>query len=144
MSVKTSIQFIKIPIKPINQNTSQWTGNLTPITYLNRGTYNFMYNYAIQPSIGTMDNTLAILTEVNAWAQPGFKEISFGSKTGTFGAGNTGIIITNLTNNVVIQNDNTPIYLSLQVTVSGGTIWGIPAGTTQYDEHINYVCILRV
>lgn len=144
MSVKCTIPFIKIPIKPVGQTTSQWTGNLTPITYLNRGTYNFMYNYAIQPSVGTMTNTLAILTYNNAWAQPGFKEISFGPKTGTLGAGNIGIIIANLTNNIVIQNDNTPIYVSIQVTVGGGTTWGVPLGTTQYDEHMNHVCILRV
>ena len=144
MSVKTSIPFIKIPIRPTGQTTSQWTENLTPITYLNRGTYNFNYTYAIQASVGTMTNTLAILTQINAWAQPGFKEISFGPKTGTFGAGNTGIIITNLTNNVVIQNDNTPIYLSIQVTIGGGTIWGVPVGNTQYNDHMNCVCILRV
>lgn len=144
MSVKTSAVFIKIPIRPSGQTTSQWTGNLTPITYLNKGTYNFNYNYALQASVGTMTNTLAILTYNNAWAQPNFKEISFGPKTGTFGAGNTGIIITNLTNNIVIQNDNTPIYVSIQVTIGGGTTWGVPLGTTQYNDHMNCVTIIEV
>jgi hypothetical protein len=137
------LDLIRIPIKPVNQLGNQWTGSPTPVTFLNKGTYNITYNCAIQPSVGTMSNCYGIITTTALYGGVGYKEILASVKTGAMGTG-SGVtpLGFSIQNNIIIQNDNTPIYLDLSVTISGGAIWGVPL-TANYNSHMNYICIVK-
>lgn len=146
MSVASGLDVIQIPIKPSNQTTSLWTGSSptsSPITYLNKGTYNITYNCMIQASVGTLTNCFGIITKNALFAQPNYVELTASCKTGGLGAGGVGPLGFSIQNNIVITQDNTPIYLYLAVTISGGSTWGVPLGVTQYNSHMNYVCIVE-
>lgn len=143
MSVKTNLITYKIPIKPSNQTTSSWSDMSTPITYLNKGTYNFTYNCMLQSSVGTLTSVLAIITRNALFPNAGYVELVASNKTGGMGSGGTTPLGVSIQNNLYIDTDNTPIYLYLVVNISGGTTWGVPIGTNQYNDHMNYVMITR-
>ena len=144
MSVKSSLDVIRIPIKASNQVGNTWTGSVNPVTVLNSGTYNFTYNCAIQPSVGQMSSCYALITANALYPNAGYLEILSSVKTGAQGTG-SGVtpLGFSIQNNVYITNDNTPIYVNLSVTVSGGAVWGVPL-TANYNDHMNYLCIIKV
>lgn len=146
MSISSGLQIIRIPIKPILQTTSLWTGSSPtspPIAILDKGNYNITYACALQPSVGTLTNCFGIISKNAVFGQPGYVELCASAKTGGLGtlSGTTpnGFCIQN---NVYIDTDNTPIYLYLAVTIGGGSIWGIPLAT-QYDTHMNYITFIK-
>jgi hypothetical protein len=145
MSVASGYRLIKVPIKPSGQTTGQWTGSNVnnPITYLDRGVYNITYNCVIQPSVGTLTSVLGIITENALYPQAGYNELVSSARTGTQGTGGGVTPISfSIQNNIVIQNDNTPIFLYMIVALGGGTTWGVPLGQPQYNDYMNYICIV--
>jgi hypothetical protein len=145
MSVASGLTLIKVPLKISGQTTGQWTGstNTNPITYLDKGTYNLTYNCVMQASVGTITSLAGIITKTALYAQPGYIELLASAKNGNLGTGGITPNSFSIQNNVYIDADNTPIFLYLIVTLAGGTTWGIPLGTSQYDAYVNYLCIVK-
>ncbi len=144
MSASSGIKVYTIPIFPLNQVTTTWTGNGTPITYLDKGTYSFIYNYGITASAGpALTSTRAVITRNAPYGSPGYQEIVANSDTGGLGGG---ISIQSMMNNVYIDTDNTPIYLNITVEfgVGVGTVWGIQTANNKYVRYSNRLNIIAV
>lgn len=139
MSVKTSLISIRIPIKPGNQTSNYQSF----VTYLNTGSYVFTYNYAFKAIAGNITSTQGIVTCIAPYGSIGFQEICASPKTGTMGTPGTSIFAQSIQNNVFIVNDNTPIYVSLFMTLTAFTTWTIPTGTN-YNDNMNYISIIKV
>jgi len=139
MSVKTSLISIRIPIKPGNQTANYQSF----VTYLNTGAYVFTYNYAFKAIAGNLTSTQGIVTCIAPYGSIGFQEICASPKTGPMGTPGTSVFAQSLQNNVFIVNDNTPIYVSLFMTLTAFTTWTIPTGTN-YNDNMNYISIIKV
>ena len=139
MSVKTSLISIRIPIKPGNQTSNYQSF----VTYLNIGSYVFTYNYAFKAIAGNLTSTQGIVTCIAPYGSIGFQEICASPKTGPMGTPGTSVFAQSLQNNVFIVNDNTPIYVSLFMTLTAFTTWTIPTGTN-YNDNMNYISIIKV
>ena len=142
MSASSGIKVYTIPIFPSNQITTSWTGNSIPVTYLSKGTYSFIYNYAITASSGpALTSTRAVITRNAPYGSPGYQEIVANSDTGGLGGG---VSIQSMMNNVYIDIDNTPIYLNLTVGIGVGTVWGIQTTNNKYVRYSNRLNIIAV
>jgi hypothetical protein len=144
MSSAAGLQIYRIPIQPVGQTVAQWSGSTTPITYLDIGTYYLTYNSAVVSSDSSMSNMYGIITKDALFAQPGWDVICASAKLSALGTvlGTTPLGFS-ISNTFVIDTDNTPIYLDLSITKSGGSTWGIPAGNT-YNNNMNYIVIVKL
>jgi len=138
MSVKTSLISIRIPVKPGTQAANY----NSLVTYLNKGTYVFMYNYALQAIAGNITSTQGIVSSIAPYGSVGNLEICASPKTGAMGTPGTGVFVQSIQNNVYIPNDNTPIYVNLFMTYTALTTWTI-AGN-KYNDNMNYISIIKV
>jgi hypothetical protein len=141
MSVAGGLDITNISIIPLNQSTSNWTGNGTPITYLDKGVYSFMYNYGFNPSVGLIQGTFACITKFQPYGTPGYQVIASNSPTGIMGGA---VFIQSIMNNVYIDTDDTPIYLTIQNVITAGTIWGIQLNNQKYTKYFNRVVIIKL
>lgn len=140
MSVASGLEVQRISIIPLNQTTANWTGNGTPITYLNRGTYSIMYNYGFNANAGSITSTFACITSNQPYLTAGYKTLVSNSDTGTMGAG---VFIQSMMNNVIIDTDNTAIYLTITNQITVGTNWSIQINNQKYTKFFNRVSIIK-
>lgn len=141
MATATGLQVYRIPILPLNQTTADWTGNLTPITVLNKGAYSIMYNYGFQANAGSITSTFASITKNQPYGVIGASELVATPFTGGMGGA---VFIQSMMNNVYIQNDNTPIYLHINNTITAGTNWAIQINNQKYTKFFNRVVIISI
>jgi hypothetical protein len=142
MSSASGINVLPIKIFPSNQSTTSWTGNSTPVTFLDKGSYSIIYNYGITASSGpALTSTRAIITRNAPYGSPGAQIVVANSDTGGLGGG---VSIQSMMNNIYIDVDNTPIYLNLTVEMGVGTIWGIQIANTKYIKYSNRINIIQV
>ena len=140
MSVASGLHIQRISILPLNQLTGDWTGNTTPITYLNKGSYSFMYNYGFLANTGSITSTLAIITLYQPYLTAGYKEVVSSPETGIMGGA---VFIQSIMNNVYIPIDNTPVYLNIINTITAGTNWSIQLNNQKYTKFFNRVVIIN-
>ena len=138
MSVKASLVSIRIPFKPLNQIANY----NALVTYLNKGTYLVTYNLALQAIAGNLTSVQGIVSCVAPYGNPGTLEICAGPKTGAMGTPGTAVFCQSIQNNVVIANDNTPIYINLFMNYTAFTTWQI-ATSARYNDHMNYLTIVQ-
>ena len=141
MSVASGLPYSIIPIKPTNQITANWTGNNTQITTLNKGEYLISYTYAFGVTAGVLTSTSGIVTRDQPFGTPGSVTLVSNSQTGIMGGGT---IIQSMSNVVIIDNDNTAIYLAIQNTINIGTTWGVQISTAKFGKYLNYLCIVKI
>lgn len=140
MSVATGLDIQLISIIPLNQTTANWTGNGTPITYLNKGFYSIMYNYGFNPNVGSITSTFACITSKQPYLIAGYNILVSNSDTGGLGAG---VFIQSMMNNIYIDTDNTPIYLTITNQITAGTNWSIQINNQKYTKYFNRVSIIK-
>lgn len=140
MSVATGLDIQLISIIPLNQTTANWTGNGTPITYLNKGVYSIMYNYGFNANAGSITSTFACITSKQPYLTAGYNILVSNSDTGGLGAG---VFIQSMMNNVYIDTDNTPIYLTITNQITAGTNWSIQINNQKYTKYFNRVSIIK-
>ncbi len=140
MSVATGLEVQRIPIIPLNQTTGDWTGNGVPITYLNKGVYSIMYNYGFNANAGSITSTFAMITSNQPYLTAGYKTLVSSPYTGLMGSA---VFIQSMMNNVVIDTDNTPIYLTITNTITAGTNWSIQINNQKYTQFFNRVVIIK-
>jgi len=141
MSVASGLDITNISIIPLNQSTSDWTGNGTPITYLDKGIYSFMYNFGFSNNVGSIQGTFASITKFQPYGTAGYQVIVSNSPTGPMGGG---VFIQSIMNNVYIDTDDTPIYLTIQNVITAGTIWSIQLNNQKYTKYFNRVVIIKM
>lgn len=140
MSVASGLEIQLISIIPLNQTTSNWTGNITPITYLDKGTYSIMYNYGFNANAGSITSTFACITSNQPYLTAGYKTLVSNSDTGPMGLG---VFIQSMMNNIRIDTDNTPIYLTIINQITVGTNWSIQINNQKYTKYFNRVSIIK-
>lgn len=140
MSVATGLDIQNISIIPLNQTTGDWTGNGAPITYLNKGTYTFMYNYGFNANAGSITSTFATITSKQPYLTPGYTQLVGTPYTGLMGGA---VFIQSMMNSVYIDADNTPIYLTINNTITAGTNWSIQINNQKYTKFFNRVVIIK-
>lgn len=138
MSVKASLVVLRLPIKPLNQVANY----NTLVTYLNKGTYLVTYNLALQAIAGNLTSVQGFVSSVAPYGSAGTLELCAGPKTGPMGTAGTAVFCQSIQNNVVIANDNTPIYINLFMNYTAFTTWQI-ATSARYNDHMNYITIVQ-
>lgn len=142
MSVASGLKVFRIPLKIVGQTGSQWTGNNTAVTYLNKGTYVLCYNYMFQVTVGSMSLCQSIITKGLPFNSGG-KELC-GQKQNQMGTvGGTTPNGTCLQSNIIITENNTPIFVGIFNTLAGGSVWGVPANA-QYDQFMNVLTFIQI
>lgn len=134
MSAKTNYTSIRMKVNniPNTQPNGNWSGNATPIGYLNRGVYFCNYNVALQSAGGATVQTMTVaVTSVLQWADVNSNIIVSSPNTGNIVVSATQPAFYNMCNVCIITTDNTPIFLMITSNVNVGT-WGttIPNNTT--------------
>ena len=141
MSVSSGLNVKRLPIIPLNQITPNWTGNNTPITYLNKGIYLIMYNFGFQPTVGAITSTFVSITKNQPYGVAGYQELLSSPETGQMGGA---VMIQSIMNSVVIDADNTPIYLNITNTITAGTNWAIQINNQKYTKFFNRVVLIQM
>ena len=109
---------------PLTQPSGVWSGNNTPITYLNRGTYlcNFNVSYIVNGT-GPITNTQ---TYVSLYAPPGgstSQVICASPQTGQMGLTGSNSMKQTISNTFQVVSDQVPVYVYLNCVLTGAT-WG--------------------
>jgi hypothetical protein len=141
-----SISPITIPVKIFNQITASWTGNGIPISYLNSGIYYCVYNTTTKPinSGGNITATQYVLTKNTAYPTG---ELLLGTELISYGISGTGsnIVGQTMANIIFIENNNTPIYLTINVAYDSPTIvWGIQTLNTVWQLYYDVLYFVRL
>jgi hypothetical protein len=116
----------------ITQPSGVWSGNTTPVTYLNRGTYicNFNVSYIVSGT-GPITNTQ---TQVSLYDTPGgatSQVICSSPQTGQMGLAGTNAMRQTISNTFQVTADQVPVYVYLNCVLTGAT-WG-----TVYPSELN-------
>lgn len=132
MSIKTGFKSIRVPvIIPNTQPNGTWTGVNTPITYLNKGVYFCNYNPSVATVGGaTLISGLLAVSSVLPWTDVNTNIIMSSPNIGNLTTSATIPLYQNMCNVVIIDTDNTPIYLYITVTVNLGN-WGTTIANNQ-------------
>ena len=138
---------ITIPVKIFNQVTSSWTGNGVPVTFLDRGIYYCVYNTTTKPinSGGNITSIQYVITKDSSYpignVLAGTSDLVNYSISGT-GSNIVGQTIANI---IDIQNDNTPIYLTINVAYNSPSIvWGIQTQNTVWQLYYDVLYFVRL
>lgn len=138
---------ISIPVKIFNQTTSSWTGNGVPVTSLDRGIYYCVYNTTTKPinSGGNITSIQYVITQDNAY--PTGNVLAGTGDLVNYGISGTGsnIVGQTIANIINIENDNTPIYLTINVAYnSPSIIWGIQTQNTVWQLYYDVLYFVRL
>lgn len=146
MSHKCYIKPTTFDIFPSGQVTSSWTGNNAIIGYINAGSYIIIYNPALRAgsSSSGITSTQFIVTINAAYGSAGYEEILATAKSGPMGCAPTNIFNGSFQNEVKILNNNTPIYVNMQLSILALTTWGIPTNTSQYNSYCNRLIFIPI
>jgi len=147
MSLVSGFQSIKIPfILTGTQPNGAWVGNNTPYTTINRGTYIISLNPRALPFLGGGDTINAYqmalsinapfnsIGSINLAASP-----SWGANIGLL-AGNS--CACNLACNVNITDDNTNLYVYINITTVNAGGWVM--NSTLDNPFLNDIQITRI
>ena len=141
MSVSSGLNAKRISILPLNQITPNWTGNNTPVTYLSKGVYLIMYNFGFQATVGAITSTFVSITKNQPYGVLDYQELVSSPETGQMGGG---VLIQSIMNSVVIDADNTPIYVNITNTITAGTNWAIQINNQKYTKFFNRVVTIKM
>lgn len=137
MSLVSGLPFRYIPFLVNQQPSGPWVGNNTVFTTINRGNYLISWNPRVLPFLGGGDtvNSYQFAIVSNApFGNIGSVVLVCSPNFGLAGqtAGNS--VGVNLNNIVYIPNDNTSIYLYINVTTTNAGGW--VANTDTYLKYL--------
>jgi len=136
---------ITIPVKIFNQTTTTWTGNGTPITFLNKGLYMCIYNTTTRSSVGQIGKTQYIITKDSAY--PTGEVLAGVGLTDYFVAGlNSNIVGQTISNTIYIDTDSTSIYLTIEIGLNDPlpVVWGIQTINTVWSLYYDVLYFLKI
>ena len=137
MSTKGSESIIRIPLK---FGTITTTYAPAAICYLNKGTYFMSWNSAV---IGVnMSAVMYFITQDATYLSGNSTELMGLNKYSVGGGQQTQPYMVSISNTVVIQNNNTPIFPFINPYAGAGNGWQTCTGGV-YDQ-MNYLNILKV
>lgn len=141
MASKTGYKtiFVKITL-PNTQPSGKWSGNNTPITFLDKGTYfcNMNVEYAVGSGSGNITLTLTAITSDLNWDDVNSNVICSSPNTGAMGVALTQPMRQQLGNTFTLTQNNVPIYLHLECNLTG--VWG----TTVSNSTLNIISFTKI
>lgn len=143
MSIKTNYTSIRMKVNniPNTQPIGNWSGNATPVGYLNKGVYYCNFNVGLQSSGGATIQTMTVaITSVLQWSDANSNIIASSPNTGNMVVSATQPLLYSMCNVCVIDSDNTPIFLFITTSLDIGT-WGT---TIANNPMVNIISFTKI